>query len=330
MKKNTVDIKKIEAILKIPEFFINDITWDDCIEKDRHVYDGKQKACRNKKCGSLNCIRVRNNQQHQFLLANYLTKPPHKFIVIKFSPDSELISEDEMYLIFENFRIKMRHISKYKSKKKLYLTFSFDIKVEFAKQQPHFHLTVAYDDDDYEKKDAKKVEEKIKQIFEKTITELENSGELISNVRLGSYYFKSLKSPEASARYLAKAEKDLSKHEPLPLHYEKKRKRLFSGSRNHHPISKKELANIKKVISANKMAINQASVVINENEKSQLKIFVQPDRQTITSNDVIFQGNSQTEETGSIKNHNRVVNECEPKQVIAKTPSQDFDKQNPS
>ena len=330
MKKNTVDIKKIEAILKIPEFFINDITWDDCIEKDRYVYDGKQKACRNKKCGSINCIRVRNNQQHQFLLVNYLTKPPHKFIVIKFSPDSDLISEDEMYLIFEHFRIKMRHISKYKSKKKLYLTFSFDIKVEFAKQQPHFHLTVAYDDDDYEKKDAKKVEEKIKQIFEKTITELENSGELISNVRLGSYYFKSLKSPEASARYLAKAEKDLSKHEPLPLHYEKKRKRLFSGSRNHHPISKKELANIKKVISANKMAINQASVVINENEKSQLKIFVQPDRQTMTSNDVIFQGNSQTEETGSIKNHNRVVNECEPKQVIAKTPSQDFDKQNPS
>ena len=90
------------------------------------------------------------------------------------------------------------------------------------------------------------------------------------------------------------------------------------------------MANIKKVISANKMAINQASVVINENEKSQLKIFVQPDRQTMTSNDVIFQGNSQTEETGSIKNHNRVVNECEPKQVIAKTPSQDFDKQNPS
>ena len=78
------------------------------------------------------------------------------------------------------------------------------------------------------------------------------------------------------------------------------------------------------------MAINQASVVINENEKSQLKIFVQPDRQTITSNEVIFQGNSQTEETGSIKNPNRVVNKCEAKQVIAKTPSHDFDKQNPS
>ena len=224
----------------------------------------------------------------------------------------------------------MRHISKYKSKKKLYLTFSFDIKVEFAKQQPHFHLTLAFDDDNYEQKDAKKVKEKIKQIFEKTITELENSGKLISKIRLGSYYFKSLKSPEASARYLAKAEKDLSKHEPLPLHYEKKRKRLFSGSRNHHPVSKKELANIKKVISANKMAINQASAVINENEKSQLKIFVQPDKQTNTSNEVIFQGNSQTEETGSIKNYNRVVNKCEAKQVIVKEPSQDFDKQNPS
>ena len=113
----------------------------------------------------------------------------------------------------------------------------------------------------------------------------------------------------------------LQKHEPVPSHYRLNRKRLSSWSRNHYPVSKKELAHIKKVISAKKMGVNKDYAVINENEKSQIKIIVQPDSQTITSNEVIFQDYPQTEETGCFKHHHIMVHKFVDKQVVITKPS---------
>lgn len=311
--------KEIRNLLKKPEYYTLKPRWNDCIQPN--IYLGKQRPCQNKKCPSEQCNRARNSKEYLYQLINHSILPPDYFVVLKFTPESDLLSEDETYAIFDYLRRKIRHTSKYKSRKKPNPIFSFYIKCEFEKGQPHFHLKLIFEDDYRDKSSAETVKDKFIQIFQNTLTQLENSGELISKVRPANIYFEPVQSPEATARYLAKAEKDLPKHEPVPSHYRLNRKRLSSWSRNHYPVSKKELAHIKKVISAKKMGVNKDYAVINKNEKSQIKIFVQSDSQTITSNEVIFQDYTQAEETGCFKHHNRMVHKFVDEQVIITKPS---------
>ena len=317
--KFTITEEEILELLRKPEYYHLKPTWTDCIKPNKYL--DKQYPCQSKKCPSEQCNRARNSKEYLYQLINHSILPPDYFVVLKFTPESDLLSEDEKNAIFDSLRKKIRYISKCKSKKKPNPPFSYYTKCEFSEGQPHFHLKLTFEDDNHDDFSAEIVKNKLIQIFKKTLTELENSGELISEVRPDKIYFDPVRSPEATARYLAKAEKDLPKHEPVPSHYRFNRKKLSSCSRNHHPVTKKELAHIKKVISAKKMGVNKDYAVINENEKSQIKIFVQPDSQTITSNEVIFQDYTQTEETGCFKHHNRMVHKFLDKQVIITKPS---------
>ena len=288
--KKPIEEKKLRKLLITPEWYNLPSKWTDCIKPN--IYLDKQHPCQSKKCPSKHCNRARNSKEFLYQLINHSILPPHYFVVLNFTTDSDLLSEDEKNAIFDNLRGKIRHISKYKSRKKSNQIFSFYMKTEFSKGQPHFHLKLRFEDDNHDNSSAETVKNKLIKIFKKTITELENSGELISKVRPDTIYFEPVKSPKATARYLAKAEKDLPKHEPVPSHYRFNRKRLSSCSRNHHPVSKKDLIHIKRVISAKKEGVNKDYTVINENEKSQIKIIVQPDSQTITLNEAIFKDNT--------------------------------------
>ena len=305
-RKVPIEEKELLDLLRKPEYYSLKPRWTDCVQPNIHL--DKQRPCYNKKCPSDQCNRARNSKEFQYLLINGSIKPPHYFVVLKFKPDSDLVSEDEKNAIFDYLRRKIRHICKYKGRKKSNPTFSYYIKCEFNKGQPHFHLKLTFEDDNHDNSSAETVKNKFIQIFEKTITKLQNSGELISEVRPDTMYFEPVQSTEATARYLAKAEKDLPKHEPVPSHYRFSRKRLSSCSRNHHPISKKELAHIKKIISAKKMGVNKDYAVINENEKSQ--IFVQSDSRVIASTNVSSKDATATQVQGTGRHHKRMMTGC--------------------
>jgi hypothetical protein len=241
-------------------------------------------------------------------LVNYSIKRPDKFVVFKFTTDSDILSQREFGLILKCLRPKIRYISKGKSKKKPNPPFSYDLKTEFSEGQPHLHLTLTFDDN-HESSTAETVKDKFEKIFKKTITKLENSGELISEVRPAEVYFEPFRSTKGSARYLAKAEKDLHKHEPVPSQYISNRMRLNSCSRDHHPVSKKELAHIKKTLSVSKMALNESSDFANESGKSHTKIFVQSDSRAIASTNVSSK-DAATQLQGTGHHHKRMMNGC--------------------
>ena len=306
--KVPIDENELRKLLVKPEWYHLPSKWTDCVKPN--IYLDKQHPCQNKKCPSEHCNRARNSRQFQFLLINYSINRPDKFVVLKFTTDSDILSEDELCLILKCLRPKIRYISKCKSKKKPNPPFSFDLKTEFDEGQPHFHITIKFKDDNHDKSSAKTVKDKLKQIFEKTITKLENSGKLVSEVRPAKVYFKPLRSIKGSARYLAKAEKDLLKHEPVPSHYISNRMRLNSCSRDHHPVKKKDLIQLKKTLSVSKMALNESSDFANESGKSHAKIFVQPDSRAIASTNVSSKDATATQVQGTGHHHIRMMTGC--------------------
>lgn len=264
MKKSKVSIaeKDLQEWIRIPEWYNLPYQWTDCIKPN--IYLGKQRPCQNKKCASEHCNRARNSQQFLFLLINYSINPPDYFIVLKFTPESDLLSECEWDLILKHLRQKIRHISKYPGKRHCNPTFSFDSKVEFDNGQSHLHMTLTFKDETHGSNCAGIVKEKLEKIFHKTVASLQSSGKLISEVQPAPVYFESLRNIQECARYLAKAEDYLSKHEPVPSNYSRKRKRLYSCSRDHQAISKRELAQLKKDLWANKLALKNSSALSNE------------------------------------------------------------------
>lgn len=300
-----IEENELRKLLIKPEWYHLPSKWTDCIKPN--IFLSKQHPCQNKKCPSEHCNRARNSKQFQYLLINYSIKRPDKFVVFKFTPDSDILSQGEFGLILKCLRPKIRYISKGKSKKKPNPSFSFDLKTEFSEGQPHLHLTLTFDDGNHDSSSAETVKNKLKEIFEKTITKLENSGELISKIRLAPVYFEPFRSPEGSARYLAKAEKDLPKHEPVPSHYISNRMRLYSCSRGHHPVKKKDLVQLKKALSVNKIALNESSAFAYENSKLQTKIFGKSKCRVIASTVVTHKDAAQAQGTG---HHKRMMNAC--------------------
>lgn len=272
MKKSKVSIteKDLQEWIRIPEWYNLPCQWTDCIKPN--IYLGKQRPCQNKKCASEHCNRARNSQQFLFLLINYSINPPDYFIVLKFTPDSDILSENELVSMLKCLRPKIRHISRYRGKGQSDLTFSFDLKVEFHKGQPHIHLTLKMNDDTHGTHSAEVVKHKLKKTFLKSLRRLYDSGEIISEVRPAPVYFEPCESFLNSARYLGKAEKHLSRHEPVPSNYSRKRMRLYSCSQDHQAISKRELAQLKKDLRATKLELKNSSTLTNQSCKLQPKI----------------------------------------------------------
>ena len=308
--KVPIEENELRKLLIKPEWYHLPSKWTDCIKPN--IFLSKQRPCQNKKCPSEHCNRARNSRQFQYLLVNYSIKRPDKFVVFKFTTDSDILSQREFGLILKCLRPKIRYISKGKSKKKPNPPFSYDLKTEFSEGQPHLHLTLTFDDN-HDSSTAETVKDKFEKIFKKTITKLEDSGDLISEVRPAEVYFDPFRSTKGSARYLAKAEKDLHKHEPVPSHYISNRMRLNSCSRDHHPVKKKDLIQLKKTLSVSKMALNESSDFSKfayESVKSQAKIFVQPDSRVISSTNVSSIDATATQVQGTGHHHKRMMTGC--------------------
>jgi hypothetical protein len=308
MKKTPLPIpaKDFRNLLSKPEWYKLPFSWTDCIEPN--VFLSKQRPCQNKKCPSEHCNRARNSRQYQYLLINYSIRCPDYFVVFKFTPDSDILSENELVSILQCLRPKLRHISRYRGKGQSNLTFSFDLKVEFDDGQPHFHLTLSMNDDTHDSHSAEVVKHKLRQAFQKSLISLYDSGEIISEIRPAPVYFEPFRGILEGAKYLAKAEKYLCKHEPVPLNYSLKRKRLYSSSRDHHAVSRSELAQLKNDLWAKKMELKKTSALINENCNLQPKMQETPQNQKTAPTNVNPEDVSESRSTFSQERMmNRIV-----------------------
>ena len=106
--KFTITEEEIVELLRKPEWYYLKPTWTDCIKPN--IYLDKQHPCQSKKCTSEQCNRARNSKEYLYQLINHSILPPDYFVVLKFTPESDLLSEDEKNAIFDSLRKKIRYI----------------------------------------------------------------------------------------------------------------------------------------------------------------------------------------------------------------------------
>jgi hypothetical protein len=205
--------------------------FDCCTKKVKSfTRDFKQSPCRNSKCPSEYCHRVRSMKQYRLLAVNFYLNPPTYVIGFHFSRNSDILNQDEALFLRKLLKAKLDRLKdlgwllKFEWNKKGQVHFHGAMNV--PKGHPYFDIT--------------KLKEYLKESFLEAVKKTADKFNCNIIPEVKKLYCEPLRDANALAKYYAKADDFAIKNNPRPSSWVKRMWEFISSS-NYFKVHKNKI-----------------------------------------------------------------------------------------